>query len=204
MWCLAALTGLGFAGAALAGPGDVYKVAGERVNLRAGPSNQAAVRSQILQGEDLIEVAQHGRWLGVRVLRTGEEGWIYGDLVRRTAQSTIGRRVSAAGFGRLSRDFDRLIEAINEQIGFPMVGAIDQGPNNTLRVTPTPEWMLNTGRDAKLYAGLALYQMWKGVSGRPANVVLVYNGAEYMIISDTSAGPVLDFGPAPVAVLSGG
>lgn len=189
---------------ALAGPGDVYKISAERVNLRAGPSDQAAVRGQVLQGDDVIELTQQGRWLGVRVARTGEEGWIYNELVRRVAQSTLGQRVSPAGFGRYSRDFDSLTEAINAQLGFPMAAAVDQGANNTLRVTPTPEWMLGTGRDAKLYATLALYQMWKNASGgRPANVAMVLNGANYITVTDTNTGPVLAVEVPPVAVPSG-
>jgi hypothetical protein len=196
--CLAA------AAPALAAPGDVYKVTGEKVNLRAGPSDQSAVRGQVLQGDDLIELAQQGRWLGVRVARTGEEGWIYGELVRRVAQSTLGRRASPAGFGKYSREFDGLIEAINADLGYPMVAALDTGPANTLRVTPTPEWLLNTGRDAKLYAALALYQMWKGVSGgRPANVAMVVNGANYLTVSDAATGPVIGLETPPFPALSG-
>jgi uncharacterized protein YgiM (DUF1202 family) len=200
---LGLIVSVAFAGAALAGPGDVYKVTGERVNLRAGPSDQAAVRTQVLQGEDLIELTQQGRWLGVRVARTGDEGWIYGDLVRRVAQSTLGRRVSAAGFGKYSRDFDGLVEAINGELGFPMVAALDQGANNTLRVTPTQEWMLGTGRDAKLYAAVALHQMWRNVSGRPANVAMLLNGAPFLTVTDTSTGPVLAYDVPPVTTLSG-
>ena len=180
------------ASAALAAPGDVYKVTGERVNLRAGPSDQSAVRGQVLQGDDLIELTQQGRWIGVRQARTGEEGWIYGDLVRRVSQSTLGRRVSAAGFGKYSRDFDGLIETINGELGFPMVAAIDQGPSNTLRVTPTAEWMLGTGRDAKLYAATALYQMWKNFNGvRPGNVALMYGNTRFVTVNEGNAGPVL-------------
>lgn len=189
---------------AMAAPGDVYKVTGERVNLRATPSDQSAVRGQVLQGDELIELAQQGRWLGVRVARTGEEGWVFGELVRRVAQSTLGRRVSAAGFGKYSRDFDGLIEAINTELGYPMVAAIDTGPNNTLRVTPTAEWMLNTGRDAKLYAALALYQMWKNVSGgRPANLAMLLNGANYLTVNDTNTGPAFAFEPPHFTTLSG-
>lgn len=192
------------AGVALAGPGDVYKVTNERVNLRAGPTDQSAVRGQVLQGDELIELAQQGRWLGVRVARTGEEGWVYGDLVRRVAQSTLGRRASAAGFGKYSRDFDSLIETINGEVGYPMVASIDRAANNTLRVTPTPEWMLNTGRDAKLYAALALYQMWRNASGgRPANVAMRYNGADFLTVGDTNTGPALAYEVPPLATLSG-
>jgi hypothetical protein len=201
---LGLVAGIALAGTALAGPGDVYKVTGERVNLRAGPTDQSAVRTQVLQGEDLIELAQQGRWLGVRVARTGDEGWVYGDLVRRTAQSTLGRRVSAAGFGKYSRDFDGLIEAINGELGFPMVASLEHGANNTLRVTPTTEWMLGTGRDAKLYAAAALHQMWKNASGgRPANVALLLNNAPFLSVSDTNSGPVIAYEVPPVTTLSG-
>ena len=200
---LGLMASVALAGAALAWPGDVYKVTGERVNLRAGPTDQAAVRSQVLQGEELIELAQHGRWLGVRVARTGDEGWVYGDLVRRTAQTTLGRRVSAAGFSRYSREFDGLIEAINGELGFPMVAALDQGPNNTLRVTPTPEWMLGTGRDAKLYAALALHQMWRHHTGRAANVAMLMNNTPFLTVNDTSTGPAIAYEVPPVTTFSG-
>jgi hypothetical protein len=190
------------ASAALAGPGDIYRVTGERVNLRTGPSDQSAIRSQVLQGDDLIELTQQGRWLGVRHARTGEEGWVYGDLVRRVSQSTLGRRISAAGFGKYSRDFDNLIETINAELGFPMAAAVDQGPNNTLRVTPTAEWMLGTGRDAKLYAAAALHQMWRNFTGRPANVALMYGNAPFITVNEGNAGPVLAY-EVPVTTLSG-
>ena len=188
----------------LAGTGDLHKVSGERVNLRSGPSNQAAVRGQLLQGEELIELTQHGGWLGVRVARTGEEGWIFSDLVRRVSQSSLGRAPSAGGFQRYSRDFDVMVEAIDRQLGMPMAAEITQGPNNTLRVTPTAEWMLGTSRDAKLYAALALWQMWKSSSrDRPANVAIVLGGANYISINDTSNGPVLGIEPPNVGALTG-
>jgi uncharacterized protein YgiM (DUF1202 family) len=91
---LGILASAAVAGTALAGSGDLYKVTGERVNLRAGPTDQAAVRAQILQGEELIELAQQGRWLGVRVARTGRKAGF-------TATSCGGwRRARSAGVCR--------------------------------------------------------------------------------------------------------
>jgi hypothetical protein len=204
-WTTRSLLALAFAtlavSVAAAAPGDIYKITGERVNLRAAPSDQSAVRSQVLQGEELIELTQQGRWLGVRVARTGEEGWVFGELVRRVAQSTLGRRTSPVGFGKYSRDFDSLIESINSELGYSMVSAIEPSANNTLRVTPTPEWLLNTGRDAKLYAALALHQMWKNHNnGRPSNLAMLLNGANYLTVNDTSTGPVLAYEVPPALV----
>src|SRR4051794_41918248 len=85
----AALLG-GTATAALAATGDLYQVTSEKANLRAGPSDNDNVRTQLGHGDQLIELRHEGNWYGVRVLRTGEEGWIFGNLVDRTAQSTLG------------------------------------------------------------------------------------------------------------------
>ena len=45
---------LALAGTAVATPGDTFKVASDRVNLRAGPSDSANVRSQVLRGEEVV------------------------------------------------------------------------------------------------------------------------------------------------------
>jgi uncharacterized protein YgiM (DUF1202 family) len=81
-----ALTGTG---SLLAATGDTLRVVGERVNLRAGPSDNATVRSQVVQGEQLLELQRDGNWYGVRVLRTGEEGWIFGNLIEPMTASTL-------------------------------------------------------------------------------------------------------------------
>src|SRR5215216_781790 len=80
---------VGPAAAALAAPGDLHRVAAERVNLRAGPSEDAAVRRRVGRGEELLELRREGDWYGVRVTRTGEEGWVADDLVERVARSTL-------------------------------------------------------------------------------------------------------------------
>ncbi len=86
---LAGLLAVGPAAAALAAPGDLHRVTAERVNLRAGPAEDAAVRRRLGPGEELLELRREGDWYGVRVGRTGEEGWVAGDLVERVARSTL-------------------------------------------------------------------------------------------------------------------
>ena len=77
-------------GAALAAPGDIHRVTGaEIVNLRAGPSDESNIRGRVDQGDEVIELTSEGNWVGVRVLDTGEEGWIYGGLLERVAQSGL-------------------------------------------------------------------------------------------------------------------
>ena len=85
------LTGLLAVGSttALAAPGDLYGVTAERANIRAEPSEGATVQRQIERGDQVLEVKREGDWYGVRVLRTGEEGWIHHDLVERSARTTL-------------------------------------------------------------------------------------------------------------------
>ena len=53
-------------GGALAAPGDIHRISGaDVVNLRAGPTDASNIRGS------------------VRVLQTGEEGWVYGSGWRR-------------------------------------------------------------------------------------------------------------------------
>ncbi|QCG93509.1 SH3 domain-containing protein [Azospirillum sp. TSA2s] len=180
---------------ALAASGDVHSVVGEKVNLRAGPSDDAAVRSTVARGGEVVELRREGNWLGVRVLRTGEEGWLFSDLVKRQTASTLGGGEAApaqAGFERLSPGFDGLMATIGERLGYRFADKVDQAGNGALRVVPTQEWSYNTGRDAKMYAALALYQMWKNYNnGRPVTVTLGPQGPSAITIADAAKGPEL-------------
>lgn len=185
---------------AFAASGDIHAVVGEKVNLRAGPSDDAAVRSTVARGDEVVELRREGNWLGVRVLRSGEEGWLFSDLVKRQTASTLGGGEAApaqAGFERLSPGFDGLVATIGERLGYRFADKVDQTGNGTLRVVPTQEWSYNTGRDAKMYAALALYQMWKNYNnGRPVTVTLGSQGPSAITIADAAKGPELTM-PAP-------
>ena len=175
-----------------AAPGDIYEVTGEKVNLRSAPSDESTIRSTVAYGDELIELRRHGRWLGVRVLDTGEEGWIYSGLVGRVMQSSLGAApVSQAGFGKLSPGFDSLVASMNDMIGYGLAANVEQ-VGSSLRVEPTQQWLYSTSLDAKLYTALALYEMWRNYNnGNPVDIALGPNESEAIIVSDTDDGPVL-------------
>src|SRR5262249_26078014 len=127
-WLLASALAL-VAGAAQAEPGDILNVTAERANLRSGPSDADTIRSQVRQGDELIEIRRDGNWIGVRVLRTGEEGWVFADLVDRvqTSQLEGGAVVSQSGFQTLSPEFDTLMGRMGQQFGYRLVDHIEQG-----------------------------------------------------------------------------
>jgi uncharacterized protein YgiM (DUF1202 family) len=183
-------------GAAIAAPGDIHRIAGaDVVNLRAGPSDQTNIRGRVEEGDDVIELTREGSWVGVRVLETGEEGWIFGGLLETVSQSGLspGAEGTDAGFLQLSESFDVLMRRINTQLGFPVVDAVEQTGDGTLRVVPTQQWLLNGSREAHMMAAAAIYQMWKNhQNSAPVAVVMAdAAGEDYITIRDEASGPSL-------------
>jgi uncharacterized protein YgiM (DUF1202 family) len=192
---------VGAAGPAVAATGDVYAVNSDKLNLRAAPSDSSQIRSHLGQGLEVVELRRDGPWLGVRVLRSGEEGWLWADYLKRSQASTLGGApvpVAAAeppprvGFGRLSEDFDSVLARIDSELGYHFAERVEQPDKNSLHVVPTREWAFNTSREAKLYATLALYEMWKAYNnGRPVSVALGEGGSNVIALEDTAKGPQL-------------
>jgi hypothetical protein len=147
----------------------------------------------------VIELTRDGNWVGVRVLQTGEEGWIYGGPLERVAQSGLLPGDAAlddggdAGFLQLSEGFDRLIRRVNDDLGYPMVEDAAPGADGVLQVQPTAAWLRSGGRDAHMMAALAFYQLWKNYQdGRPVVLVMTdEQGREYIRIADGDFGPEL-------------
>ena len=151
-------------GTAFAAPGDIHRVSGaDVVNLRAGPTEASNIRGRVDQGDEVIELTRDGNWIGVRVLQTGEEGWIYGGLLERVAQSGLlpgdgGTGASGdAGFLQLSEGFDRLIRRVNDDLGYALVEDAVPVADGVLQVRPTAAWLRSAGRDAHIMGALAFY-----------------------------------------------
>jgi len=191
---LALLLGLTVIHGAAAAPGDIHVVTNaDLVNLRAGPSDDTNVRGRVNEGDEVIELQREGNWVGVRVLPTGEEGWIYGGLLETKVRSGLDPTVQAgdAGFMQLSEEFDLLMRDINSKLGFPVVSTVAQIADNALQVTPTPQWLVNGSREAHIMATAAIYQMWKNRQNMaPVSVsMLDAAGEDYIRIDDEPNGP---------------
>jgi hypothetical protein len=200
----AASLALGLAAApALAATGDVWRVSGERLNLRAGPSDADNIRTQLVRDEELVELRRSGNWLGVRSLRSGEEGWVYGELVEPVTASTLDGDAgptapATAGFGELSRDFDAVLAELGRQRGLRLFETV-RPQGDGLEVTLTDAWLRAGSADEHALAALAVWQMWKNhQNGAPVRlVVLDPAGAPYLTVDETTAdGPRMGFGGA--------
>lgn len=190
---LSGLCGLLLSVSALAATGDIYVISSAKVNLRNGPSDNNTVITVVERGVELIELRRDGRWLGVRILSTGDEGWIYDELVEQSVQSQLGERTESLSFKDISADFDHLLGHLGDQLGYPLVTSINQVDDNTLRVTASPAWLLRNGTDTHMMAAVAYYQVWKSsLAGAP--VTLMFGdgyGGDYVVITDTDDGPKL-------------
>jgi hypothetical protein len=188
----------------LAAPGDLHRIKAEMANLRAGPSDQSNVRGRVEGKKEVIELAESGKWVGVRVLDTGEEGWIFGDLLDLASASTLGEGTPpvppTAGFRELSAGFDQVMQAVNTELGQSFASKVETAEGNKLRVVADPDWLRSTSRDAHIMAATALYEMWKNHQNSAAVEVTLLDGkSSYVTISDDSTGPKLTVTP-----LSGG
>jgi hypothetical protein len=108
----------GISAMGLAAPGDIQRVTGHRANLRAGPSEKTAVRTQLRQGDRLIELDREGNWLGVRSLGSDEEGWIHSSLVELVSPSRLERSKPTPSFRDLSEGFDSTLHGIDERLQY--------------------------------------------------------------------------------------
>ena len=188
---LASLASGLLAGTAAAAPGDMYQVSGERVNLRSGPSDATTVRSTVERGDELIELRRERGWLGVRVVRTGEEGWVFRDLVQRVARTQLGAPAIDTGFQELSPPFNQLIAGLGEELGYAVVDKVEMTGGDALRVAPSDNFLISAGRDAHMALAMAVYQLWKNHQNqRPVRLDFVgLGGAPYIAIEDLDSGP---------------
>ena len=174
---------------AAAGAGDVYRVNTDLVNLRAGPSDTAAVRDRVSGGSEVLELRRDGGWFGVRVVETGQEGWIYGRLLDQVATSELGVAPPDSGFAAISADFDRLMYRVSQNFGAPLFENVTSS-EQTLTLTPTDGWLRGSSTHAQVLAVAAAHQMWKNHhKGADVRVVLLdEEGEEYVVMEDVGGG----------------
>jgi len=209
-WVGAAALGVALmAGTAVAAPGDIHRVESERINLRSAPSNDSNIRGRLLRGDEVVEIRRSGDWVGVRAVQSGEEGWVFGQLLKTAQPSGLGadsrgqgwgdQRTAAAdrdaGFRMISEDFDTLVGSIGQRLGYRLFERAEVMDGNVLRLTPTRQFLERGGEEAHLLAALAVQQMWKNHNnGRPATITVMGPSSEkYLSVSDAgTAGPTME------------
>jgi hypothetical protein len=151
------------------------------------------VRDRVSGGTQVIELERDGNWYGVRTLDSGQDGWIYGDLLNRISSSGLSDDKVDGGCADYSSDFDQLIGQINDRLGFAIVESI-AAEGDHLTIEPTNAWLRASSQDAHALATTAIYGMWKNYKNNaPVGVVLLdENDQAYVSIEDAGEdGPDL-------------
>ena len=176
-----------------AAPGDVYRVNSAKVNLRAGASDKTQVLSTVTAADELIELRRDGSWIGVRVLSTGEEGWIYDELAEQVSKSRLQEGTEVLAVEQLSPDFEQLLKHVQDLLGYPLLARLTQAETARLRVLPSRDWLRQASHEAHLMASIAFYQAWKNHhDNRPVELTLLDEQNEaYITIQDGKNGPIL-------------
>jgi uncharacterized protein YgiM (DUF1202 family) len=74
-------------GPASADTGDALIVTGDGVNVRAGPSGDAAIRMRVNHDQQVIELQREGSWVRAEIAGTdGQEGWIHSSLLTKPGE----------------------------------------------------------------------------------------------------------------------
>jgi hypothetical protein len=172
--------------AALAATGDVLVVTGDGVNVRAGPSGDAAVRMRVHSGQEVIELQREGSWVRAEIAGTdGEEGWIHRSLLAppgadeaeaaATAAPELPQAATpqeqplphmvepAAGpsgdLGELAR-FRETVSYLNERAvaiaGADLFAKVEPGPEGAMQVIATDAWSSLPAAGRQSYANTLL------------------------------------------------
>lgn len=87
-----------FGEAVLAASGDVWRVTGNNVNLRRGPSTVDESKRQLHAGQEVIERDRRGEWYRVEITGTdGLLGWVHHSLLQVPARPIAQRPLPAPG-----------------------------------------------------------------------------------------------------------
>lgn len=85
-------------GSALAATGDALIVTGDGVNVRAGPSGDAAIRMRVHRDQQVIELQREGSWVRAEIAGTdGQEGWIHSSLLAEPGDEADRAESAAPG-----------------------------------------------------------------------------------------------------------
>jgi uncharacterized protein YraI len=118
------------AGTALADTGDALLVTGNGVNVRAGPSEDAAIRMRVDRGQQVIELQREGDWVRAEIAGTdGQEGWIHSSLLAAPVEEADQTETEAPD---LPADLDPAAQPPPQEEELPLLIEPAAGPDRDL------------------------------------------------------------------------
>jgi len=194
-----ALAGVLAAGTGLAAPGDRLVIAGDGVNLRAGPGLGTTVRLQLRQGEAAVEVERAGEWVRVELPARAAEGWVHGSLLEpleggpADAEAAGGAAAPGAATGEATvqprppiERFRASVDYLNHRVlsehgARPFAGA-ERDETGAVRVRVRDAWHALPQGEREHYRD-ALFERWTAAAsaGVPLRLEIVDEDGEVLM-----------------------
>ena len=76
--------------------GDLLVVTGSGVNLRFEPSEDARIRTRVSRNQRVVAIERRGAWERVRIVNTGEQGWVHDSLLASSGVEPLAPPIVAA------------------------------------------------------------------------------------------------------------
>ncbi|HMB77863.1 MAG TPA: SH3 domain-containing protein [Kiloniellaceae bacterium] len=159
------LGGFCCAAAALAAPGDLLYIQGDRVNLRQDPSTKAPVILRLDRGHQVFELQRQGAWVNVGIDGGGgRDGWVHGSLVGPQGPDGMPASPADPRFERFRSGVLALnADAAQADGEIRFTAASDLG-DGIVRVVATDAWA--AGAQAARQKDMdALFDLWDAAEG---------------------------------------
>lgn len=186
-------------GTSWAASGDTLIVTGSRVNVRAGPSTDAQVMTQVARDQQVVERGRRDEWVQVELTDTeGQQGWIHGSLLAPAAESGTGQAnvpepaaspdaAELAGVRRFQASVDYLNQRAQQVAGVDLFTGVESAGAGAVQVNATDAWhtMPPAGQRSYLNTLVARWAAAKG-GAEPVSVRIV--GPDGSVVMEKSSG----------------
>ncbi|HEX5077982.1 MAG TPA: SH3 domain-containing protein [Geminicoccaceae bacterium] len=191
------------AGVAHAAPGDALQVSGSNVNVRAGPSTDAGILTQVRRHEPAIEQRRQGQWVEVELPNQNVLGWIHGSLlgpapagsaagtgqgdvaainVGGTAAAATADAEDSSALGRFRRDVEYFNSRALAVAGVDLFTDVQPLGEGSVQVVTTDAWTTISAPGQQSYLN-ALFGRWRAAVGgdRALRLEIVDSGGTVML-----------------------
>lgn len=193
----AALVLLG--GTTWAASGDTLIVTGSRVNVRAGPSTDTQVMTQVSRDQQVIERGRRNEWVQVELTDAeGQQGWIHESLLSPaaepgTSQANVPEPAASpdaaelAGVRRFQASVDYLNQRAQQVAGVDLFTGVESAGAGAVQVNTTDAWhtMPPAGQRSYLNTLVARWAAAKG-GAEPVSVRIV--GPDGSVVMEKTSG----------------
>lgn len=188
-----------FGGTTWAASGDTLIVTGSRVNVRAGPSTDTQVMTQVSRDQQVIERERRNEWVQVELTdRGGQQGWIHGSLLEPAAGAGTGQAnvpepaaspdaAELAGVRRFQASVDYLNQRAQQVAGVDLFTGVESAGAGAVQVGTTDAWhtMPPAGQRSYLNTLVARWAAAKG-GAEPVSVQIV--GPDGSVVMEKTSG----------------